>query len=288
MASMIDRYLLRYFLAVVDEGGFSRAAARCRVTQPTLSVGIAKLERLLEARLFDRSGRRVALTPAGSRFAQHARRIEAEFAAAEREMRDDPAPGRTVRIGLLATLPPAAVERAVAAALSAAALTGERLEIVEARARELPVLLDRGRVDATIGPVAPGAAHAFYAEEFRVAVSAAHPLAARDRVSPADLAAETMLVRRHCEQLAETSRFFTGHGIRPRMAARTWSDAMALAYVRAGLAITVIPAGFAGPGLALLPLAGFPVRRTIGATGRADALAPGGVAMTLGEALAPV
>ena len=47
MASMIDRYLLRYFLAVVDQGTFSRGASHCRVTQPTLSVGIAKLETLL-------------------------------------------------------------------------------------------------------------------------------------------------------------------------------------------------------------------------------------------------
>ncbi len=81
---MIDRYLLRYFLAVMDEGNFTRAAAHCRVSQPTLSVGIAKLESMVGTPLFNRTNSRVELTTAGARFAQHARRIEAEFAAAER------------------------------------------------------------------------------------------------------------------------------------------------------------------------------------------------------------
>jgi DNA-binding transcriptional LysR family regulator len=49
---MIDRYLLRYFLAVIDCGSFSKAARQVNVAQPTLSVGIGKLERLLGARLF--------------------------------------------------------------------------------------------------------------------------------------------------------------------------------------------------------------------------------------------
>jgi DNA-binding transcriptional LysR family regulator len=47
---MIDRYQLRYFLAVVETGNFSRAAAKMNVNQPTLSVGIAKLEKGLGAK----------------------------------------------------------------------------------------------------------------------------------------------------------------------------------------------------------------------------------------------
>ena len=58
---MIDRYLLRYFLAVIEKGNFSKAAAACGVSQPTLSVGIAKLETMLDRPLFQRSNRRVEL-----------------------------------------------------------------------------------------------------------------------------------------------------------------------------------------------------------------------------------
>ena len=49
---MIDRYQLRYFLAVVETGNSSRAAAKMNVSQPTLSVGIAKLDKGLGATLF--------------------------------------------------------------------------------------------------------------------------------------------------------------------------------------------------------------------------------------------
>ena len=51
----MDRYLLRYFLAVAELGSFSKAAQRVSVTQPTLSVGIAKLEQEVGARLFERT-----------------------------------------------------------------------------------------------------------------------------------------------------------------------------------------------------------------------------------------
>ena len=59
---MIDRYHLRYFLAVIDQGNFSRAAEACNVSQPTLSVGVAKLEKALGRPLFRRTNRRVELT----------------------------------------------------------------------------------------------------------------------------------------------------------------------------------------------------------------------------------
>ena len=86
----MDRYLLRYFLAVAELGSFSKAAARVSVTQPTLSVGIAKLEAELGARLFERTTRRVSLTPAGSRFLAHARAISHEYEAALRDVARSP------------------------------------------------------------------------------------------------------------------------------------------------------------------------------------------------------
>lgn len=80
---------IEYALAVADTGSFTRAAERCHVVQSALSHQIAKLEETLGAGLFERSSRRVRLTPAGEAFVQSAvpaleatRRIADDVAAA--------------------------------------------------------------------------------------------------------------------------------------------------------------------------------------------------------------
>ncbi|MFE2252788.1 LysR family transcriptional regulator, partial [Streptomyces lavendulae] len=64
---------LRYFVAVVEEGGFTRAGARLHVSQPGVSAQVAQLERELGQRLLDRSGRRVTPTEAGEAVLGYAR-----------------------------------------------------------------------------------------------------------------------------------------------------------------------------------------------------------------------
>lgn len=260
---MIDRYLLRYFLAVVDQGGFSRAAAACRVSQPTLSVGIAKLERIVGAPLFNRTNRRVELTEVGARFIDHARKIEAAFAAAEAVAQSTEA-RPLIRLGVLSTLPGRWLETALARLKREA--PDERIEIVEAAQKELNPLLSRGRIDLALGITGadPRARQRLFTEPYALALSPDHRFASHDSVRGEDLAEDTMIVRRHCEALAEISRHFTRRGVRPFMAARTFSDDRALSYVRSGLGLTVMPRSFAGEGIAMPLLAGFDQTREIG------------------------
>lgn len=259
---MIDRYLLRYFLAVMDEGNFTRAAAHCRVSQPTLSVGIAKLEASVGKPLFNRSNRRVELTTAGARFAHHARRIEAEFAAAERSARDE-AQVRIARIGVVTTLPSAWVGSALRRARASA--VSDQLEIIEGRGRDLRLQMQRGGIDAVLCDLGEDSAgEMLFEEDYALALPADHRLARRETIGAEELGGETMIVRRHCEALADVSRFFTQRGVRPFMAARTVNDDRAVAYVRAGLGITVMPRCFATDGIAMTALSGFTQRRVIG------------------------
>jgi DNA-binding transcriptional LysR family regulator len=67
--------LLRTFITVIDEGGFSRAAKALHVTQPTISQHVQRLESMLRTPLFHRVGRTPRLTPAGREVEAHARRV---------------------------------------------------------------------------------------------------------------------------------------------------------------------------------------------------------------------
>jgi DNA-binding transcriptional LysR family regulator len=264
---MLDRYLIRYFLAVVDQGNFTRAAALCHVSQPTLSVGIAKLEGQLGAPLFLRSNQRVELTGAGARFLVHARRIESEYNLAERALAEAE-PVCRLRIGWLLSIPAVRLAQALAPPDRQPGRADPQVEIVEGTERELQGALARGRIDFAVSLVRAGETRfveeAVLTEGYRLALPAGHALAGADSVAAEALAAETMIVRRHCEALAETSRHFTERGVRPFFAMRSIHDERVMAMVAAGLGITLMPESCRHPGIAWPRLAGFDLRRTLG------------------------
>ncbi|WP_323132519.1 LysR family transcriptional regulator, partial [Kineococcus indalonis] len=72
---------LEHFVAVVDEGGFTAAAARLRVAQPGVSTRVRNLERELGQPLLERGARGVRLTEAGRAALPHARAALAAAAA---------------------------------------------------------------------------------------------------------------------------------------------------------------------------------------------------------------
>jgi LysR family transcriptional regulator, hydrogen peroxide-inducible genes activator len=74
----MELHQLRYFVAVAESGGFSKAARRCYVSQPSLSQQIIKLEQELGQRLFERLGRSVVLTEAGRALLPRARLVLTE------------------------------------------------------------------------------------------------------------------------------------------------------------------------------------------------------------------
>ena len=73
----MEIHQLRYFVAVAEEGSFSRAAAKVRVAQPSLSQQIRKLEAEVGQPLFDRLPRSVVLTEAGRCLIDYARPLAA-------------------------------------------------------------------------------------------------------------------------------------------------------------------------------------------------------------------
>jgi DNA-binding transcriptional LysR family regulator len=262
---MIDGYLIRYFLAVAEVGNFSRAAARLNVTQPTLSAGVAKLEAQLGVRLFERTNRFVALTHAGSQFLIRARRIAREYELARQEM-SNKIVAAPLRLGVLFTVSIHQLEQVVSEHQRLG--SGPELEIFDGSERDILSRLERGRLDVALTIMRPGRSRLLqenlWREAYVLAVSEDHAVAYSDGVSPEELAGERMIVRRHCEALQETSRYFTASGVRPAFSLKTTNDDRALALVRADAGITVAPETLIGDGVRAVRLKDFGLERDIG------------------------
>lgn len=82
----MDLKQLRYFAAIVDEGGVRKAALRVAISQPALTVAVQKLEAELGVSLFERIGRKVQPTAEGYHFYKHARALLAQAETAKADM----------------------------------------------------------------------------------------------------------------------------------------------------------------------------------------------------------
>ncbi|MCS6288071.1 MAG: transcriptional regulator CynR [Nitrospira sp.] len=96
---------LRYFLAVADALHFTKAAEGLPVSQPALSAQIKQLEQEVGVPLFDRVGRSVQLTRAGSIFREHARRALREMELAQMAIAEEEGLQRgTLTVGVVQTV----------------------------------------------------------------------------------------------------------------------------------------------------------------------------------------
>ncbi len=98
---------LEYFVAVVETGSFSQAAERCSVAQPSLSQQIIKLEKELGYPLFERLGRRIAITDAGNLLYPRAKSILSDVQHAKHSIMSDSSSDRgSLSVGIIPTLGP--------------------------------------------------------------------------------------------------------------------------------------------------------------------------------------
>ena len=144
---MIETYQLRYFLAVVETGSFTKAAERVFVTQPTLSAGIKKLETTLNSKLFDRSAKRVFLTESGTRFVPHAKSILYQLNLAESEIQATDRP-QLLRLGILMTIPAKIIQSIITSFRQE--FSGVVFELFEGTEQEIANRLDQGKIDIAL------------------------------------------------------------------------------------------------------------------------------------------
>lgn len=141
----LNYHHLYYFWVIAQEGSLSRSAARLRLTHSTLSEQLKLLEGFFGRALFDRRGKRLALTAFGAEIAHYANEIFqlgdelVEVARRRAEPRK-----AALRVGVLAELPKTIVYRLTEAALDSAGRAN--VEIRQADLVTLVALLQRNRV----------------------------------------------------------------------------------------------------------------------------------------------
>lgn len=180
---------LEHFLAVAEEGGFTRAATRLHMVQSGVSASIRSLERDLGVELFERTTQHVELTEAGRALVPQARRVLGAVRQARQvvtEVRDGER--GTLSLGILRSLTPRAVLTALAGLraehpnvkvrLTAPGPLGSRSHADRLRDGDLDLA-----VLTTAGPVGGLRLHALHSETVALACAASHPLAASGRAT---------------------------------------------------------------------------------------------------------
>jgi len=188
---------LRYIVAVAQERHFGRAAQRCHVSQPTLSIAIKKLEEELALSLFDRSSNEVITTEAGGRIVAQARRVldEADVIrqlASEEQNELDGA----FKLGLIFTVAPYLLPKLILSLREIAPNMPLMLE--ENYTHMLTESLKRGDLDAIIvaEPFQETGllTEPLYDEPFFVIVPKGHHFEELDAVTPQMLSEEQVLL----------------------------------------------------------------------------------------------
>ena len=201
---------LKYVVALAQERHFGRAAQKCFVTQPTLSLALAKLEDELGVRLFERNKNEVIVTASGQAIVEQAKRVLDEVGKIPHLARggQDQLAG-PLRIGVIPTIGPYLLPDLVPILRKRA--PAMPLSIEENLTGNLAPMLREGELDVAIIalPFAiPGVkTEAVYEEPFSVVVPEGHRWSGRKSVKPSELSEENMLVLNagHCfrEQVLE-------------------------------------------------------------------------------------
>lgn len=236
---------LQYLVAVAELLSFRKAAARCRVSQPSLSAQIAEVEAALGVAVFERSSRRVLVTPTGAALILQARQAlrEADALLALAERSRDPLSG-TLRLGVIPTISPYLLPTAA----PALRLAFPRLTAVwvEGQTASLLRQLAEGEIEAAVlaleAPLGEVEVAELGRDPFSLAAPTGHPLAlGQGPVDPAVLLGETVLLLDDGHCLREQALEVCSRGGAVEQGFRATSLSTLVAMVAAGLGLTLLP-----------------------------------------------
>jgi DNA-binding transcriptional LysR family regulator len=235
----MEMHQVRYFLAVCETLNFTRAAARCNVSQPSLTQAVKKLEEELGGPLLHRERSNTHLTDLGTLMKPHLERILSSAEQAREQAagfkRLDIAP---LRVGVLCTIGPSRL-----------------VSLVTALGRQIPALdlqLHEGPLDGLIGDLRSGEIEAallaspeslpaplrfrpLYRERYVVAFPPGHRFEEQNTIGLHDMADEPYVSRTNCEYADHIANLLAAKDqrvdIRYRSQREDWCQSMILAGV---------------------------------------------------------
>lgn len=243
---------LRYFVALAETLHFVRAAERCHVTQPALSMQVRELETTLGVTLVERTPSGVLLTIEGEEVARRARDIllaVQDLTDAARHRRRRGALAGRLRLGVIPSIGPYLLPRVLPRLH--AAYPGLELSLRETKTQELVEALAAGRLDLLVLalPIAHEGVETMplFEDVFALAVHPDDPLARRERVHQGELMGGRLLL------LEE------GHCLRDQALALCHAVGRGVDDFRASSLATVVQMVINGYGCTVLPELALPV-----------------------------
>ncbi len=251
---------LRYIVTLAQEQHFGRAADRCYVSQPTLSIAVKKLEDELGVALFERTKSRVQPTPLGEQIVAQANLVLEQTAAikdladAGKDQLSSP-----LSVGAIFTIGPYLLPKFIPYLQQKASKMP--LYVEEGYTHNLRKKLRNGELDVIIIALPfeepDVVTQVLYEEPFVVLMPKGHPLSTKDAVNPNDLTSEQLLLlgEGHCfrDQVLTTCPNLQHHGEHSANNVRTAAEGSSLETLRhmvaSGLGLTILPVSAADSSL---------------------------------------
>jgi DNA-binding transcriptional LysR family regulator len=253
---------LKYYVTIAETLSFTKAAEVLHVSQPALSYQIRRLELELGTRLFDRGGRKIALTPDGRIFLPLAQNVLLKADEAARVFKEHlGVETGEVRMGCN---PSVATYRGPSLIASFRELFPRvRVHLVEGDELELQQAVLEGTIDFAV-LTAPGSPQTLditplAAEDMLLVVSLQHQHARRETVSLAELSQEEfVLPTGSFNMTSQTIDACRRVGFEPKVVYQSGSLELIKGFVRQGLGVSVLPRmaveGLRGEDLAVIRL----------------------------------
>jgi LysR family hydrogen peroxide-inducible transcriptional activator len=259
----MEIHQLRYFVAVAEEGSFSRAAAKVRVAQPSLSQQIRKLEAEVGQPLFDRLPRSVVLTEAGRCLIEYARQILASIGDARRCV--DELKGKIagdVAVGAIPTIAPYVLPELVVTFQQH--YPDVTLHIVEDVTAGIVRRIEAGELDVALASTCQKSpslgVEPFGAEPLLALVPEAHSLAGQSEITFDDLKSQRFLLLHEMHCLSQQVHHqLESRRLHPEIALAGSQLSTIANMVAAGIGVSIVPQMMvrrhATPGCVTLPFA---------------------------------